>query len=169
MPGEGVFALELLRGSVEHLGHGHLTTLGLAWIDRREQITEEIGDCDRPQGLFLCRESGLLGDAALIRQVIADISRELPTQLRRLRDAHDAHDAEAATVAAHSIKSAAQLIGGHRTARSARAVESACRQARLTDATEDIAQLEIIADELLVALAGFSTGVSATPADTSAH
>lgn len=111
----------------------------------------------------------LLGDTALIRQVIADISRELPTQLKRLRHAHDTQDAGAAAVAAHSIKSAAQLVGGHRTAQSARDVETACRQARLNDATDDITKLETIADELLGALAGFSARVPTAPADTSTH
>lgn len=111
----------------------------------------------------------LLDDTALVRQVIADIARELPTQLRRLRNAHDADDAEAATVAAHSIKSAAQLVGAHGAAERARAVEAACRQARMNDAAADIAQLEAVTGELLGALTEYSLRISRTPADTSTH
>ena len=111
----------------------------------------------------------LLGDAALIRQVIDDILRELPVQLKRLRHAQDTHDAEAAAVAAHSIKSAAQLVGAHATAKCARDVETACRQERVDAASADIAQLERLADDLRDALAGFSVRVSPAPVDTSTH
>ena len=110
----------------------------------------------------------LLDDSALIATVVSDVREELPRQLATLRAAHAAGDVKAARIAAHSIKSSAEMVGGHAASEVARALEMAYRDNRLNPPSPTLDTLSQAIDSLHAALGDFDPKSTSSP-DTSAH
>ena len=83
----------------------------------------------------------LMGDEALVRQIIAGFLKDMPKQIRTLQSHIDAGATRAAAGQAHMIKGAAVNVGGNAMSAAACAVEQAGMRGRADNLTASMPEL----------------------------
>jgi HPt (histidine-containing phosphotransfer) domain-containing protein len=91
---------------------------------------------------------------ALLTEVITAYTEDTPRQLAAMQQAAEAKDAEALALAAHSLKSASQIVGANMPARLSAEIEVLARDNRVAEASAQLpalmALVQRVMDQLVV-------------------
>ncbi len=93
------------------------------------------------------------GSAEVLKKVIEIYFRETPPLLQSLREAAVRTDAAALQRAAHSLKSGSANLGARRLAELCRGLEAAARSGDLSEAQQQVAEIEVEFGKVIPALA----------------
>jgi PAS domain S-box-containing protein len=95
-----------------------------------------------------CLEQMMMGDTAIMAQVLKDLQGSLPPMLAQLNKALQAQDAQAISRLAHKIKGAASNLGANRFCSQALQLEQAGKQGQLEGLDALQAQLQALHQQL---------------------